>query len=164
MPFFKALSAALLPTPEQLEESDAVEEVVFIGYPNSIYDEVNLVPVVRRGITATPPQLDYGGKPRVLIDAAVFPGSSGSPVFVWNPVGLASSRPGRPFLGTTVYFLGVLASGFLQEQNGRIEMVPIPTAMTPIPITPQLINLGTVHKAHTVVETIDHLLRTTGKW
>jgi hypothetical protein len=112
---------------------------------------------------ATTPKIDYGGHPQVLIDAAVFPGSSGSPVFVWNPVGLASTRPGRPFLGNALYFLGVLASGFLREQSGRIEVVPIPTAMVPISITPQLINLGIVHKAHTVTETIEHVLSLPGK-
>jgi hypothetical protein len=36
----------------------------------------------RRGMTATPPQLDYCGRPTFLIDASVFGGSSGSPVFL----------------------------------------------------------------------------------
>ncbi len=79
--YYKAVTKDLIPDPEQTKWIDAVEEVTFIGYPNGIYDMKNLLPIVRRGTTATPFQIDYVGEPKFLIDASVFPGSSGSPVF-----------------------------------------------------------------------------------
>ena len=57
--YFKAISHTLMPSPEQLDDMDAVEEVLFIGYPNGLYDAVNLMPIARRGTTATHPYLDY---------------------------------------------------------------------------------------------------------
>ncbi|HID08283.1 MAG TPA: serine protease, partial [Armatimonadetes bacterium] len=82
--FFRSLSQTLIPSEAQLAELDALEEVLFIGYPSGIYDTANLLPVFRRGITATPIQIDYEGKPIFLVDASVFPGSSGSPVLIYN--------------------------------------------------------------------------------
>ncbi|OAJ33340.1 hypothetical protein A0O36_02469 [Piscirickettsiaceae bacterium NZ-RLO1] len=58
-----------------------MEDIIMIGYPNGIWDEKHNLPIIRRGITATHPKLPYNGKPEFLIDAACFPGSSGSPVF-----------------------------------------------------------------------------------
>lgn len=59
--------------------------VLFVGYPDSFYDEVNNLPLVRKGSLASMPNIDFGGKKQIVIDAQVFPGSSGSPVFVdWN--------------------------------------------------------------------------------
>lgn len=55
-----------------------------IGYPNGLWDSQNNLPIIRRGITATSVKKDYNGKKEFLIDAAVFPGSSGSPVFIFN--------------------------------------------------------------------------------
>ena len=55
--------------------------VRFVGYPSGFYDVVNRMPVLRTGHIASIPSLDFNGKPQVLIDAPVFPGSSGSPVF-----------------------------------------------------------------------------------
>ena len=83
--FFRTLGQELVPTAEAIREIDAVEDVVFIGYPNGVWDEVNNLPVVRKGITATPIAVDFRGKKQFLVDASVFPGSSGSPVFLYNP-------------------------------------------------------------------------------
>jgi hypothetical protein len=56
-------------------------DVLMVGYPNGVSDEVNNLPVVRKGITATPMFADYNGKPEFLIDCAIYDGSSGSPIF-----------------------------------------------------------------------------------
>jgi len=64
--FYRSIPNRSIPTPDQLKELDALEEVVFIGYPNGIYDTVNLMPIARRGVTATPLQIDYNGKPLFL--------------------------------------------------------------------------------------------------
>jgi hypothetical protein len=132
----------------------------FIGYPNGIYDEHNLLPIVRRGITATPPAADYEGKRQVLIDASVFPGSSGSPVFVWDPRGVASHETGGRIVGRSLYLLGVLSAVFFQEDTGRIEQVTIPTRQEPVAIFNRTIDIGVVLKASLIMETVEDALRT----
>ena len=53
-----------------------------IGYPDGIWDSVNNLPVIRKGITATHPHISWNGKTEFLTDIASFPGSSGSPYFL----------------------------------------------------------------------------------
>lgn len=57
-------------------------EVSFIGYPDNRFDTAHNLPILRKGYLATLPSVDFNGLKQVLIDAQVFPGSSGSPVFV----------------------------------------------------------------------------------
>jgi len=138
---------------------DAIEEVMLIGYPDGLYDPVNLTPIVRRGSTATPLQLDYGGEPAFLVDASVFPGSSGSPVLIANFPTYMNRRTGEVFVGgSRTMFLGILSSGFFIEENGQIEKRAIPAAKEELVVrTEQMIDLGFVFKASTVVETIEDL-------
>ena len=72
-------------TPIDYEKVALGNEVLFVGYPNGYYDEVNNLPLVRKGSLASLPDIDFEGKGIVVIDAQVFAGSSGSPVFVdWD--------------------------------------------------------------------------------
>ena len=137
-----------------LETLDAIEQVTFIGYPNGIYDSVNMTPIARRGWTATPVSLDYGGQPVFLIDASVFPGSSGSPVLVVNK-GSYTHR-----LGATVavkyrgVLLGIVSSGYLHETTGKL----VPALKLPHVSVKQMMNLGIIYKTRTILETIDQFL------
>ena len=81
-PFFRSVSSEISLSSQLAEGLDALENVIFIGYPNGIFDSRNLLPVTRRGTTATPISVGYEGSPSFLIDASIFPGSSGSPVFL----------------------------------------------------------------------------------
>lgn len=56
-------------------------DVMFIGYPDNRFDTVHNVPILRKGCISSSPRLDFLGAPQFLIDAQVFGGSSGSPVF-----------------------------------------------------------------------------------
>lgn len=154
--FYRAITHTLIPSPEQMNELDAIEEVVFIGYPNGIFDSKNLMPVVRRGTTATHLQIDYEGKPLFLIDAAVFPGSSGSPVLIANTGGYASKNGFT--VGTRVLFLGIISSVAIREEQGQIAFIPSPVSQVPIVKTQQMIDLGIVFKASTILETIKALM------
>jgi V8-like Glu-specific endopeptidase len=153
--FFRAITDNLIPTPEQINELDAIEEVVFIGYPNGIFDSKNLMPVVRRGTTATHLQIDYEGKPVFLIDASVFPGSSGSPVLIANTGGYAV-RNGFA-VGNRVFFLGIISSVAIREEQGQIVFISSPVSQVPIVRTQQMIDLGIVYKASTILETVKAL-------
>src|SRR5664280_1563980 len=97
--FFRTVDASLCVTPGRAAKLDALESVVFVGYPSGIYDTTNLIPIIRRGMTATPIAVDYRGLPAFLVDAAVFPGSSGSPVFLFDR-GAYQERSGGTVVGT----------------------------------------------------------------
>lgn len=159
--FFKSIPHTLVPTDEQLADLDALEEIVFVGYPSGIFDRKNLTPILRRGTTATPPQLDYEGKRVFLVDASVFPGSSGSPVFICNQ-GLYSTKQGSVVIASRVLFLGVIAQVFIREEEGKIVIVAAPSSVTPIVRTRQMIDLGIVYKSSTVIETVREVLRQRG--
>ncbi|MHA2758241.1 serine protease [Aeromonas dhakensis] len=57
-------------------------EVLFVGYPDNRFDSVHNLPILRKGTLATLPTINFNGLKQIIIDAQVFPGSSGSPVFV----------------------------------------------------------------------------------
>lgn len=59
----------------KIEVSDGV---LIIGYPNRYYDKLNLFPIVKSGIVASMWGRNFNGEPCFLIDARLFPGSSGS--------------------------------------------------------------------------------------
>lgn len=161
-PFIRSVPSSVIPTAEQTADLDAVEEVMFVGYPNGIFDAKNLLPIVRRGITATPFQIDYGGEPKFLIDASVFPGSSGSPVFIANAGSYFDKSGGLRLYGGRFLFLGVISAVAIAEQHGRIDFAPIPTQRVPIVRMDQMLNLGIVYKSSTVLEAVLDQLRVGG--
>ncbi len=83
--FLKNVATDIIPDSRYIDSLDALEDILFIGYPNGMFDKKNYTPILRVGTTATPVQLDWEGRPIFLIDASVFPGSSGSPVFYLEP-------------------------------------------------------------------------------
>lgn len=64
------------------------DDAIVIGYPRGFYDDVNLFPIVKSGIIATRWGVPFKGRPCFLIDAKLFPGSSGS-IVVTKPSNLA---------------------------------------------------------------------------
>ncbi|RLL85245.1 serine protease [Petrotoga sp. Shatin.DS.tank11.9.2.9.3] len=161
--FFKSITSDLIPSDKLLREDiDAVEDIVFVGYPNDIYDRRNLLPVVRRGITATPVSIDFEGKPAFLIDASIFPGSSGSPVFLCN-IGSYSPKGKGLIAGSRIFFLGIVASVFTRKDLNNIELIDIPTGKIPVVATTQMLDLGIVYKSIVIKELIEEFLKTRGE-
>ena len=97
-----------------------IESITFIGYPNGIWDEINLLPVVRQGTTATAYYYDFQGEPKFLIDASVFPGSSGSPVFIYK-FGSYTKRNGNLHVGSLLLFIGIIAEVYLIREEGLVS-------------------------------------------
>lgn len=149
--FCRQIDESLLPNQKLLSELTALEEILMIGYPIGIWDSFNNMPIFRKGITATHPNLNYEGKDEFLIDAACYPGSSGSPVFLYN-LGTFSNRQGGTSIGTRIALLGVLYAGHQFNVEGEIKVLPIPTQMKPVPISRIPINLGVVIKANQILD------------
>lgn len=57
---------------------EVADDAVIIGYPRGYYDDVHLYPIVKSGIIASRWGAPFKGRPYFLIDAKLFPGSSGS--------------------------------------------------------------------------------------
>jgi len=133
-----------------LNDLTALEEILMIGYPIGLWDYVNNMPIFRRGITATHPNLNYDGREEFLIDAACFPGSSGSPILLYN-LGSRRNRQGATVIGTKVALLGILYGGHEYNVEGEIKLEPIPTQMIPVPISRLPINIGNVIKANQIL-------------
>ena len=146
--FYRTFSESLLPTSEDLNILDAVENVLMIGYPNGLWDSKNNMPLIRKGITATNIKHDFNGKKEFIIDAACFPGSSGSPVILCD-IGSYHDKNGNINLGKSrILLLGILYAGPLLTVTGDIKIITVPTvqqsvmAVTNIPF-----NLGIVIKS-----------------
>lgn len=141
-PFFRWLAPELIPSAETFQELSAIEEVLMIGYPQGIWDSVNNMPVCRRGVTATPPYLDFEGRPEFVIDCAVFNGSSGSPVVLFDK-GFRLGKTGGLYPGAPqARLLGILWGGPSFGAEGEIKAVPVPTNVKRVAIVPTLMNLG----------------------
>ena len=56
------------------------QEILSVGYPRNFYDRYNLFPTVKSGIVASKWNAKFNGRPYFLIDAKLFPGSSGSAI------------------------------------------------------------------------------------
>lgn len=111
--FFRTVDQNMVPTKEQEDKLSAIENITFIGYPSGLYDEKNKISIIRQGITATPIWNDFKGEEVFLIDAGVFPESSGSPVFIYNQ-GTYPVKDGIA-LGSRLIFVGVLSKTMLRD-------------------------------------------------
>ncbi len=149
--FTQHLDESLLPTEKNIKDIFAMDDIIMIGYPNSLIDPENNLPICRKGIAATPPQVDYAGKKQFLIDAAIYPGSSGSPVFLYNSNTYTDHR-GNVYCGERIILLGILFAGFEREQQGKIRICEIPARQEPVLLTSMPINLGIVIKSERLMD------------
>ena len=140
-PFFVTLDEDLIPSQKQLDDLSELEDIIMVGYPDGIWDTVNNKPIFRKGITATHPKRDFNGEKKFLIDAACFPGSSGSPVLIFNQ-GSYTNSMGKIMIGDRMFLLGILHAGPQHTAQGVVQFTNIPTAITSIPN-----NLGLVIKS-----------------
>ncbi|MCY3734243.1 MAG: serine protease, partial [Chloroflexi bacterium] len=100
---------------------DVADDVLIIGYPRGFYDHVNLYPIVKGGIVASRWGAHFSGKPYFLIDAKLFPGSSGS-IVVSKPRDFVMDG-GQIFYANEKQFafLGVF-SGEFRRQGAKVEL------------------------------------------
>ena len=151
--FHRAFDNSLIPVDEKLSEIDIAEEVFMIGYPNGLWDSVNNMPIIRRGTMATNISLNHNGKREFVIDAACFPGSSGSPVVLVNKNGY-TDKQGNVKLGKRrLMLLGVLYAGPHLTVTGEIEIVTVPNLQQkPLAVSHIPSNLGYIIKSDAILD------------
>lgn len=149
--FYRNLDRSFLPSNDDIENMLGLEEVTMVGYPNGLWDAVNNLPIFRRGILATNIKADWNGKKEFLIDAACFPGSSGSPVLLFD-IHSYRTKTGVVFGKSRVKILGVLYAGPQHTVEGEVKIVPVPTRQKPISVVEIPNNLGIVIKAERLLD------------
>lgn len=137
--FYRNLGHNLL-KPIDYEKVAVGSEIIFVGYPQNRYDVVNNLPLIRKGWIASMPNVDFNGKGQIVIDAQIFQGSSGSPVFVrWD---------GKYSL------LGVVSQTMIRHS----QLQTLPVNMPQVGIE-QILGLGIVIKQRHVQELIDYAVK-----
>lgn len=128
-------------TPEML--SDFNEELLFpgldvwfVGYPENRFDVTNNLPLLRRGYIASYPKVDFNSRKLFVIDAQVFQGSSGSPVFA--PI------------GGQYKLIGIVTETMIK--HGKLQAIPTLHANVGVQ---QILGLGLVIKATALKELIE---------
>lgn len=144
-PFVRFLPVSEFPSSEEYASLDALEEVFFMGFPDGRWDSVNKTPIIRRGVTATPVTLPFDGKPEFLIDASVFPGSSGSPLFVARTTTFLSNSE------LVTQKLAIFA-GIVTKYHHRTHQVPVFDTETEVI---ESIDLGLVTNVTAVKDALD---------
>lgn len=147
--FSPHLDASFILDEEYLDSMQPIENVSVVGYPNGLWDAKNNLPLVRSGRTASDLRKDFNGNKEFIIDCAIYPGSSGSPVFLMD-IG-SYYHNGGVMVGERVALLGVNVAVFLNSTVGTIIPESIETlsgnVATSIPN-----NLGIVIKAERILE------------
>ena len=153
--FYRTFDESFLPNIDNLNALDAVENVLMIGYPNGLWDTINNMPLIRKGITATNVKLDYNGKKVFLIDAACFPGSSGSPIILCD-IGSYHDKYGNINFGKSrLFLLGILYAGPQYKVTGDIKIVTVPIIQQKIMAVSSIPNnLGLVIKSELIKDFI----------
>ena len=146
--FYIGLDDSLLPTSKDLDDFVGLESITMVGYPNGLWDQTNNLPIFRRGVLASAYDKDWNGKKEFLIDAACFPGSSGSPVLVCD-AGSYSTRQAI-VMGSRLKLLGVLYAGPQHTVEGEVRVVNIPVHQKAITLSGIPNNLGIVLKAELI--------------
>lgn len=151
--FYREFDESHIPTVEQERDFTAIEDIVMVGYPTGIWDQSNNLPIVRRGITATPFGRDYNGRAEFMIDCACFPGSSGSPVLIASNG--AYVAPGGTFkMGARFHLLGLLWGGPQYTTQGEIVVRPVPTSAVPVALSQIPTNLGYCVKSRAILDLV----------
>jgi S1-C subfamily serine protease len=146
--FYRGFGPEQLLTQTDAEQLDAIEQITLIGYPNGLFDQSSMLPIARRGQTATPIFNNYNSLPAFLIDASVFPGSSGSPVVLYDR-GTFTTRDGTTHIGSRLALLGVVAAVHTRQVNGVVQMIS-----TGVATFDDMIDLGIVFKSSAIQECV----------
>jgi hypothetical protein len=124
------------------------DDVIIIGYPRGFYDTHNLFPIVKSGIVASRWGMHFQNRPQFLIDAKLFPGSSGSIVLSKPITSIVTDGPIAGSREAHFAFLGVYSGEpYFQEKPIDLDDITITRKYS--------FNLGTVWYAELVVDIVN---------
>lgn len=162
---------SLFATKNKLNEENITigDEIFLLGYPDAIYDPRNVSPILRQGVISTEPTQGYAFNDSLrkkypdlperidgfLIDANVFPGSSGSLVIL-KPQSTTLGPHGSTMIGDakkTPYVLGIVSGSIPIIEFYKYGEARLPSF--------QRMGLGIVYSAESIKETIEQFYKST---
>jgi hypothetical protein len=148
-PYYYGIRLQQIPNDDKLIHFLPTEDIIVVGYPNGLWDDLNNYPIFRKGTLATAPATKYKGEKEFLIDCAIYPGSSGSPVLSVKQ--LFHKETFEPF--TSVQLLGVVYATYQHTAQGDLTIKNIPTNVnTPVPNHLGLVlNSTRVHELNEII-------------
>ncbi len=100
---------------------EVADDATVVGYPRGYYDVYNVFPIVKSGVVASRWGAFFNGQPYFLIDAKLFPGSSGS-IVITKPRDLVVAGGQVMYAEEKQFaFLGIF-SGEPFQQHTPIEL------------------------------------------
>ncbi len=118
-----------------------LDELVMVGYPLGLYNAKYNLPIFRKGYIASHPSVDFAGNKEGIVDMACFPGSSGSPIFIYSN-GLRRTIDNSLALLEQYKLLGILRAIPIYNKKGEICVENIPTTITATFNIETMTNLG----------------------
>ncbi|MBI2899054.1 MAG: hypothetical protein HYY17_02645 [Planctomycetes bacterium] len=152
-----ALDESLLPGPAPDTGVDAVEEVMVAGFSAEIQDRLHLFPLVQKGVTANPFDVDFAKAPKFLVQLPICSGLAGSPVLVTRtfhqptPQGLATA--------TQIVLLGMLTDVAVRQERSAAVFGPIPPLPAPGRADATWFPVGLAVKSSAISEVIGEFLK-----
>lgn len=117
------LSNSNMPSPQQ-PTIEATTDVVICSYPHGFYDKENKFPIIKSGIISSSWGANFNGSPHFLVDAKLFPGSSGGLV-ISKPADVAMINGHLMHSKEKQYvFLGIYSGEYYYEkkENGKVVL------------------------------------------
>ncbi|MCK4344954.1 MAG: trypsin-like peptidase domain-containing protein [Bacteroidales bacterium] len=107
-------------------------DVIIIGYPLGFFDEINNLPIYRKGMIASSYPVDFKKFPYFLIDANLHKGTSGSPVLS-SPNNMLIDSKGRGLHSDKSVLLGIhSAEHIIEDEPLGLNVVWYPKAIIDI--------------------------------
>lgn len=129
------------------------DRIVVLGYPLNLVEGGHCIPIARGGVISSEPELNFDGRPIILIDSKMIRGSSGSPVFLpFKPYKFVSIDTVSQEI-TQSKLLGIV-SEMIPDWSIIIEKRYSFKKSTYMEINNPA-DMGVIFKAETIVETID---------
>jgi len=117
------LDESLIPNDSVMNTLNVIDDLLMIGHPAGIRPELNGVPFVKKGVSATPMFLEYQNKKEFVADIPVYDGSSGAPVVLYLPLN-HSNRFDQRTPTQRVWLVGInyaaLSGGYRQKTIPRL--------------------------------------------
>ncbi len=156
IPYITPISKNIIYNEEKQDFINPIEEIIFIGYPRGLYDKSHNLPFARKGLTSTLINIDYKNLPVFIIDASVFPGSSGSPVYVCNYGGYYLNSKKDVIMGPRTIFLGILSTAFKNIEGNFL--IDLNSEISDEESEKPYLDLGVVIKSQTIMDLIKNYL------
>jgi len=131
----------------RLDQLSQCEDIVMVGYPHGLADLTNNDPIFRKGIAATHPAKPFDNRPEFLVDIAVYPGNSGSPVLLYNPNGWINKNGSTQLGSSRLWLLGILRGVWEQPVEGKGRIIQEPADHSVTWIQKVGVNLGVAVRA-----------------